>query len=103
MPAWANGYINVAYEKGVSKRVGNGLFAPNDLCGVKEFLIMLYRLTHLTEGTDFSWETSLDDFLEDLRSIAGYWSWDRGMTARRAPCRLITSRTVPLPGRRRPT
>lgn len=84
VPRWANGYINVAYKNGVAKGVGGDLVDPHGVCGVREFLTMLYRLTHLTEGTDFSWATAVSDFLEDMRAIDDHWRWERGMTAARA-------------------
>lgn len=62
VPAWANGYVNVAYEKGVVKGMDSQHFGSDQTCGIKDFITMLFRLTHLEEGKDFSWETSLDDF-----------------------------------------
>ena len=32
---------------------------------------MLYRLTHLTEGTDYSWATALEDFISDVEDLQG--------------------------------
>ena len=62
VPGWANGYINVAYAHGVSKGVGDGHFAPEGLCGVQDFITMLFRLTRLEEGKDWSWATAMNDF-----------------------------------------
>ena len=72
VPDWAKGYVNLAWEKGVAKGVGEGRFDPSGVCGAREFITMLYRLTHLTEGTDYSWATALEDFLSDVRDLAGY-------------------------------
>lgn len=72
VPEWANGYINTAYEEGLAKGVGNGRFDPSGPCQVQDFITMLYRLTHLEEGTDFSWSTALADLVDDTRAIDGY-------------------------------
>lgn len=69
VPAWANGYVNLAYEKGIVNGVGGGRFAPEELCGARDFVTMLYRLTHLEEGTDYTWATSVYDLEEDIRNI----------------------------------
>lgn len=61
-PGWARGYLNLAYERGISKGVGNGRFDPDGACGVQDFLTMLYRLTRLTEGSDYAWSTAVSDF-----------------------------------------
>lgn len=72
VPEWANGHINVAYRKGVSMGVGDGLFDPFGACGPREFITMLYRLTHLNEGTDFSWATAVDDFVSDVQETGAF-------------------------------
>lgn len=78
VPDWAKGYVNLASEKGIAKGVGDGRFDPSGVCGAREFITMLYRLTHLTEGEDYSWASALEDFvsgvkeLRDLRSSG--WS-----------------------------
>ena len=61
-PGWAQGYLNLAHERGVSKGVGNGRFDPDGPCGAQEFFTMLFRLTHLQEGTDYAWATAVEDF-----------------------------------------
>ena len=68
VPDWANGHINVAYREGISMGVGDGRFDPFGTCGARDFITMLYRLTHLKEGTDFSWTTAADDFVADVRA-----------------------------------
>lgn len=69
VPEWANGYVNLAYEKGIVNGVGGNHFAPEELCGARDFVTMLYRLTHLEEGTDYTWATSVYDLEEDIRNI----------------------------------
>lgn len=72
VPAWANGYINVAYREGVAKGVTNNRFSPNTPCRVQDFITMLYRLTNLTENQDYSWSTAVADFIGDTRAIESY-------------------------------
>lgn len=74
VPEWANGYINTAYKEGIAKGVGNGRFDPSGSCQVQDFITMLYRLTHLEEGTDFSWGSALRDLVEDTKAIDSYRS-----------------------------
>lgn len=74
VPDWARGYVNVAAGKGIAKGVGEGRFDPSGLCGAREFITMLYRLTHLTEGTDYAWATALGDLVSDVSDLAGYRS-----------------------------
>ena len=59
---WAVGYTNLAYELGVTRGDGNGKFNPQGLCTAQDFLTMLFRLTQLTEGTDYSWSSITKDF-----------------------------------------
>lgn len=79
VPQWANGYVNLAYEKGVVKGIGSGLFGSTQLCGAREFVLMLFRLTHLEEGVDYTWETALADLtrataqIEDERAVYQYY------------------------------
>ena len=72
VPDWARGYVNLASEKGIAKGVGSGRFDPSGVCGAREFITMLYRLTHLTEGEDYSWAGALEDFVADVRDLADY-------------------------------
>ena len=59
-PVANKGYVTLAAEKGVAKGVGGDRFDPSGVCGARDFITMLYRLTHLTEGTDYSWATALE-------------------------------------------
>lgn len=70
VPAWANGYVNVAYQEQIVKGVSDDRFAPNSPCRVQDFITMLYRLTNLTENQDFSWGTALTDLVRDTKAIA---------------------------------
>ncbi|MGN8967579.1 transglutaminase domain-containing protein [Intestinimonas sp. HCP28S3_D6] len=69
VPAWTNGYVNLAYEKGVVNGIGNGQFGSLTLCGAQEFTLMLFRLTHLTEGTDYSWQTAMADLAQATAAV----------------------------------
>lgn len=71
VPDWAKGYVTLAAEKGVAKGVGGDRFDPSGVCGARDFITMLYRLTHLTEGTDYSWATALEDFISDVEDLQG--------------------------------
>jgi len=75
VPQWANGYVNLAYERGMVKGVGDGRFDPSGKCGVQEFSLMLLRLTDYAEGTDYGWGTAVQDLRELIcqsRALAGY-------------------------------
>lgn len=74
VPAWANGYINVAYQEQIVKGVTDDRFSPNTPCRIQDFITMLYRLTNLTENQDYSWSTAAADFIEDTRAIESYKS-----------------------------
>jgi hypothetical protein len=69
IPAWANGYMNVAYAQGIAKGVGDGRFDPSGACDARSFLTMLFRLTHLTEGRDFSWSSAVEDFVAAVTQV----------------------------------
>ena len=45
--------MNLASEKGIAKGVGSGRFDPFGVYGAREFITMLYRLTHISEGSDY--------------------------------------------------
>lgn len=72
VPDWARGYVTLAAEKGVTIGMGDGRFDPSSPCGAREFITMLYRLTHLTEGKDYSWATALDDFIAGVSDLSSY-------------------------------
>lgn len=61
VPDWAKGYVNLAVEKGITKGVGSGLFGADNYCNPKDFITMLFRLTHLKENEDYSWATAYSD------------------------------------------
>ncbi len=69
VPDWAKGYINLAVEKGVVKGRSESHFGSTESCSAKDFLTMLFRLTDLTEGEDFSWQTVLSDYQRCLTEL----------------------------------
>ncbi len=69
VPEWAKGYITLAVEKGVVKGRSENYFGSNEQCSAQDFLTMLFRLTDLTEGEDFSWQTIVNDYAEALSTL----------------------------------
>ena len=69
---WAVGYTNLAYELGVTRGDGSGKFNPQGLCTAQDFVTMLFRLTQLTEGADYSWSTILADFREAVAPLDSF-------------------------------
>ncbi len=78
VPEWAKGYVNLAVEKGIVKGRSENHFGSSEKCSAKDFLTMLFRLTDLEEGKDYSWQTIISDYqnhldkLEDNLEAAGY-------------------------------
>lgn len=72
VPNWAKGYVNYAHANKLVQGEGNGLFAPDRVCTAAEFLTMLYRLTDLKEGTDYTWNTAVRDFITDVSETPAY-------------------------------
>lgn len=88
--AWANGYINLAYELGVTKGVGGDRFDPLAPCSARDLTTMLYRLTRLTEGRDFGWATAVTDLYADVREADEYPT-DRPFTLANHAARLVSA------------
>lgn len=74
VPDWARGYGNLASEKGIAKGVDGDRFDPFGVCGAREFITMLYRLTHISEGSDYSWATALEDFVSGVKELRDFRS-----------------------------
>ncbi len=70
---WANGYINLAKEMGITEGVGNGRFNPNGQCTAQDFITMMFRLTKLQENKDYSWQTATSDFYDVLCETEKVW------------------------------
>ena len=70
---WANGYTNLAKEMGITEGTGNGCFNPNGQCSAQDFITMMFRLTKLQEGKDYSWQTATSDFNEALCKTEKIW------------------------------
>ena len=66
--------MNLASEKGIAKGVGGDRFDPFGVCGAREFITMLYRLTHISEGSDYSWATALEDFVSGVKELRDFRS-----------------------------
>lgn len=71
VPDWAKGYINLALEEGIVKGVSENTFGSSNPCSAKDFLTMLFRLTDLKEGKDYSWSSIIEDYASCLKAIAG--------------------------------
>jgi len=73
VPQWANGYINVATKYNVVRGVDEYNFDPDRLCSTQDFLTMLFRLTELKEGTDYSWNTVLEDYRHHATTLSKFF------------------------------
>lgn len=71
--AWVNGYTNLAYEKGITKGVGGGKFDPQGQCSAQDFITMVFRLTDLSEGKDYSWNTAITDYKNIMLQTEQQW------------------------------
>ena len=71
--AWVNGYTNLAYEKGITKGVGGGRFDPQGQCSAQDFITMVFRLTDLAEGKDYSWSTAIGDYKNIMLQTEQQW------------------------------
>lgn len=59
VPAWGVGYANYAYEKGLTKGIGNGLFGTDRLIKSNEYMtFMLRSLGYSDDQGDFTVEAS---------------------------------------------
>ena len=70
VPDWARGYINLAVEKGIVKGRSENYFGSSEPCSAADYLTMLFRLTDLKEGTDYSWQTIVNDYYEALITVS---------------------------------
>lgn len=84
---WARGYGNLASEKGIAKGVGGDRFDPFGVCGAREFITMLYRLTHISEGSDYSGPPH-------WRTLSPMWGTCGSFEPAAGPCPL-PRRTLP--------
>ena len=65
--AWYNGYVNLAYSKGVINGYGNGTFGPNDSITYGQLATILLRMLGYTSARIGSvWPLDYTAFCEDL-------------------------------------
>lgn len=63
VPSWGNGYVNYAYNNGLTKGIGNNLFGSNDKMNGKSFITLLLRSLGYDDSSvnnDFTWADSID-------------------------------------------
>jgi len=64
VPEWGVGYVNYAYEHGLTLGIGNGQFGSNKLMQAKDYMTFLMRALGYSEtNNDFAWSSSLEDGL----------------------------------------
>ena len=61
VPAWADKYVAYAYAKGYTKGTGSNTFGTNDTLTSYHYLTFILRALGYSEGTDFTWSTSVAD------------------------------------------
>lgn len=69
VPDWATPYVDMAYAVGMTTGTSATTFSPDALCEAQDFITLLYRLTDLVEGEDYSWGTAKEDYVSDLQSF----------------------------------
>lgn len=55
--SWGVRYANIAYEKGLTNGVGDGLFAPEESISADQFVALLLRSV---QGQDFDWTQAVE-------------------------------------------
>lgn len=63
VPSWGRGYVNYAYNNGLTKGIGNNLFGTNDKMNSKSFITLLLRslgYDDTSANSDFTWNESVD-------------------------------------------
>ncbi len=86
--AWAEPYVALAYEQGLTAGVGNNVFGPGADCDVRSYLTFLLRALGYVEGQDFAWSDALrfaqDIGIDGTDGLHATGSIDRGIAARLA-------------------
>jgi len=60
VPSWAVSYVNYAYEQGLTKGAGNGVFGTETKLDVKDYMTFVLRsLGYNDQKGDFSWSGSI--------------------------------------------
>lgn len=63
VPSWGKGYVNYAYDNGLTKGIGNNLFGSNDKMNSQSFVTLLLRSLGYDDtsiNNDFTWANSID-------------------------------------------
>lgn len=69
VPSWAVGYVNFAYQNGMTKGVGGGLFGSGDTLNAKSYLTLMLRSLHFNDSAgDFSYDKAID-FATQIKMI----------------------------------
>ncbi len=69
IPDWASGYVNYAYENGLTKGIGKGLFGSNQKLKAEDYIsFMLRALGYDDSQGDFSYDKSIE-FARDKNII----------------------------------
>lgn len=58
VPSWALGYVNYAYDNGLTNGIGNGLFGSNQALSSNSYLTYVLRALGYESGTDFEWSSA---------------------------------------------
>lgn len=87
VPDWAARYAAYAYEQGLAKGIGGGLYGANNAVTAQDYLTLLLRALGHEEGAAFSWSTALTDAVtlqvltaEEQRTLAAASFWRAQMT-----------------------
>ena len=66
VPSWGDPYVGYAWEHGLTKGTGKGLFGSTSYITLEEYVTFVLRALDYsdTDGEDFTWKTSVDKAVE---------------------------------------
>lgn len=71
VPAWGVGYVNYAYQNGITKGIGNQRFGSLDKLNAKSYVtLMLRALGYNDSQGDFSFDKAMD-FASQIKMLSG--------------------------------
>lgn len=87
VPDWAGRYAAYAYEQGLAKGIGGGLYGANNPITAQDYITLLLRALGHSEGTAFSWSSAMNDAValqvltaEEQRTLGASSFWRAQMT-----------------------
>lgn len=75
VPTWGQPYVDYAYRQGLVKGISSNRFGSLQPMAAKDYQTLILRAFDYDEGDDFTWESSLEDALQEEFITENMYEW----------------------------